>query len=161
VSDRDGREHLYLAPARDGMVVGAPTRLTAGETTDSFPAWSPDGRHLAFTREEGASSETWVIAPDDGRPPRRVTSGAGARCARFEPAGRGLLVSGAWGGRSLTLMRVPAEGGRAEPLPHPIVLGDVSAAILFNLSPDGRWVVFDERQSRGHVWVLEATEGRL
>jgi eukaryotic-like serine/threonine-protein kinase len=161
VSDRDGREHLYLAPVRDGTVVGAPTRLTEGEVTDRFPAWSPDGRRLAYVREEGASSEAWVIPVDGGAPPRRVTKGAGARCARFEPDGRALLVGGSWGGRSLTLMRVPVGGGRPEPLPHPIELGDTSATILFDLSPDGRWVVFDERQSRGHVWVLEAKEGRF
>ena len=160
-SDRDGREHLYVAPVRDGTVVGVPTRLTEGEVTDRFPAWSPDGRRLAYIREEGVSSEAWVIPVDGGAPPRRVTNGAGARCARFEPDGRALLVGGSWGGRSLTLMRVPVEGGRPEPLPHPIDLGDISAAILFNLSPDGRWVVFDERQSRGHVWVLEAKEGRF
>jgi Tol biopolymer transport system component len=161
VSDRDGREHLYLAPVRDGMVVGPPTRLTEGEVTGKFPAWSPDGRRLAYIRKEGVSSEAWVIPVDGGTPPRRVTSGAGARCARFEPAGRALLVGGSWGGRSVTVMRVPVEGGRPEPLPHPIQLGDTSAPILFNLSPDGRWVVFDERASRGHVWVLEAKEGRF
>ncbi len=161
VSDRDGREHVYLAPARDGMVVGAPTRLTQGEVTDNFPAWSPNGQRLAFIREEGASSEAWVIPADGGTPARRVTDGARARCVRFEPDGRALLVSGWWGGRSVTLMRVPVEGARPEPLPHPIELGDTSDAILFNLSPDGRWVVFDERQSRGHVWVLEAKEGRF
>jgi Tol biopolymer transport system component len=161
VSDRSGREHLHLAPVRDGTVVGAPTRLTEGEATDYFPAWSPDGQRLAFIREEGVDSEVWVIPADGGTPARRVTNGARARCAHFEPDGRALLVSGSWGGRSLTLMRVPVEGGRPEPLPHPIELGDTSATILFNLSPDGRWVVFDERQSRGHVWVLEAKEGRF
>jgi Tol biopolymer transport system component len=161
VSDRDGREHLYVAPVRDGTVIGAPKRLTEGEVTDYFPAWSPDGRRLAFIREQGVVSEVWVIPADRGSPARRVTNGARARCARFEPDGRALLVSGWWGGRAVTLMRVPTDGGRPEPLRHPMELGDTSATILFNLSPDGRWVVFDERQSRGHVWVLEAKEGRF
>jgi Tol biopolymer transport system component len=161
VSDRDGREHLYLAPVRDGRIVGAPTRLTAGEATDSFPAWSPDGQHIAFTREEGVSSEVWLVRADGVAPLRRLTSGADARAARFEPDGRALLVSGAWGGRALVLRRVPVQGGPAEPLPHPVELCDTNIPILFNLSPDGRWVVFDERQSRGHVWVLEAKGGRF
>ena len=161
VSDRDGREHLYLAPVRDGAVVGPPARLTEGEVTDHFPAWSPDGRRLAFTREEGASSEAWVIPVDGGAPARRVTKGAKARCARFDVDGRVLLVSAWWGGQSVTVKRVPVEGGEPVALPHPIELGDTADAILFNLSPDGRWVVFDERQSRGHVWVLEAKEGRF
>jgi Tol biopolymer transport system component len=161
VSDRDGREHVYVAPAREGTVVGSATRLTAGEATDHFPAWSPDGRSVAFTREESEGADVWTVPADASAPPRRLTTGAEARSARFEPDGRGLLVSGAWGGRALVLRRVPVQGGPAEPLPHPIELCDTNVPIVFGLSPDGRWVAFDERQSRGHAWVLEAKDGRF
>jgi Tol biopolymer transport system component/tRNA A-37 threonylcarbamoyl transferase component Bud32 len=161
VSDRDGRQHVYVAPARDGALAGPPVRLTGGEATDNLPAWSPDGRHLAFVREEGEDAEAFVVPATPPAVARRLTRGARARCARFEPDGRALLVSGWWGGRAVTLMRVPLEAGRPEPLPHPVELGDTPDAILFNLSPDGRWVVFDERKPRGHVWVLEAKEGRF
>jgi TolB protein len=161
VSDRDGRQHLYVVAARDGTVIGEPERLTEGAVTDSFPTWSPDGQSLGFIREQGAQSEAWLLPLNGVAPARRLTVNARARCARFEPDGRALLVSGWWGGRSVTLMRVPAEGGPAQALPHPVELGDTADAVLFNLSPDGRWVVFDERQSRGHVWILDAKEGRF
>jgi len=56
---------------------------------------------------------------------------------------------------------VSLRGGKAEPLPHPIDLGNTEEAGFFNLSPDGRFIVTDEPQSRGDIWLLEAREGRF
>ena len=60
----------------------APRAFTSGEGSDTAPAWSPDGRHLAFLsrRNEGEGAQLYVI-PVDGGEARRVTDlphGAGA-----------------------------------------------------------------------------------
>ncbi len=67
---------------------GAPARLTAGPS-DSAPAWSPDGSHLAFLR----AGQVHVVAPDGGEP-RRVTDlplGSGAPV--WSPDGRRLALT--------------------------------------------------------------------
>src|SRR5829696_9331289 len=46
-----------------GLRGGYPTQLTASEKPVSDPQWSPDGRRLAFVRDE----EIWVIESDGSR----------------------------------------------------------------------------------------------
>jgi TolB protein len=43
----------------------------------SQPAWSPDGRHLAFTAGSGGDAELW-IARADGSRATRITRSQGA-----------------------------------------------------------------------------------
>lgn len=53
---------------------GAPRRLTANKASDGSPAWSPDGRRLAFvSRREGDSAGQLYVLPLDGGEPERIT----------------------------------------------------------------------------------------
>ncbi|MCE3004699.1 MAG: hypothetical protein LW860_18690, partial [Xanthomonadaceae bacterium] len=54
---------------RDG---GNPLRLTADASSDSGPAFSPDGRWLAFSRAHDGNLEVYVM-PAAGGTPRRLT----------------------------------------------------------------------------------------
>jgi eukaryotic-like serine/threonine-protein kinase len=58
----DGRFHIYV------KLVGAANhlQLTSGDSNDSFPAWSPDGRWIAFQREDRAGTHTLLISPLGG-----------------------------------------------------------------------------------------------
>ena len=66
VSDATGDFDIWIMEA-DGA---APRRLTNAPGLDSRPAWSPDGRHLAFTTNRRGHLEIWVMASDgrDQRP---------------------------------------------------------------------------------------------
>jgi Tol biopolymer transport system component len=77
VSDRDGTYAIYLAN-EDGSAV---TRLANGQT----PAWSRDGRRLAFSR-----SGIWVINAD-GSGLRQVTGDG--REPTWSPDGRTIVFS--------------------------------------------------------------------
>ena len=51
ISDRDGWDHLYVAPASGG----APIQITKGQYEAWRPSWSPDGTRIVFDSNEGAN----------------------------------------------------------------------------------------------------------
>src|SRR6185369_1976048 len=51
LSDRDGWDHLYVAPAAGG----APVQITRGQYEAWRPSWSPDGTRVAFDSNEGSN----------------------------------------------------------------------------------------------------------
>jgi dipeptidyl aminopeptidase/acylaminoacyl peptidase len=51
LSDRDGWDHLYVAPASGG----APVQITKGQYEAWRPSWSPDSTRIAFDSNEGAN----------------------------------------------------------------------------------------------------------
>jgi dipeptidyl aminopeptidase/acylaminoacyl peptidase len=71
-----GRTHLWLVP----VAGGEPRQLTHGDVSSSSPAWSPDGRSIAFVsnrNEDGA--QIWLMPAEGGeaRQLTRVEGGAG------------------------------------------------------------------------------------
>lgn len=74
-SDRDGNLELY-SMEDDG---GAQTRLTNDPAADKFPAWSPDGQRIAWTR----GSDLWVMNADGANP---VNLSSGIADAVLKPA---------------------------------------------------------------------------
>jgi Tol biopolymer transport system component len=59
----NGQHHLYLK----AVGAGDPIPLTSGSGADYGPAWSPDGKSIAFVRQDSPSaSGVFVIAPVGG-----------------------------------------------------------------------------------------------
>lgn len=82
-SDRDGDRELYVMNA-DGSAV---TRLTNSAGMDDFPAWSPDGKKIAFVSDrDGLGGAIYVMNAD------------GTAVTRLTPLGAfgGLLGRPAW-----------------------------------------------------------------
>ena len=101
--DRRGRLHRRGRPApasssRLSLRGGYPTQLTASEKPVSDPQWSPDGRRLAFVRDD----EIWVIEADGSRVTWSSASpaGAGTRAGRPTVTGSRSCRDGAAGRRS-------------------------------------------------------------
>ncbi|MGP4009045.1 serine hydrolase [Streptomyces sp. 4N124] len=94
----DVRQHLHVLD----LTTGACRRITDGDWYASRPAWSPDGRKLAFTAATAPNADltahaaTHVVAVDDvAAVPQRVGFADGrAATAEWTPDGDALLVVG-------------------------------------------------------------------
>ena len=74
------RKHLYVFRLADGKM----TQITSGDYDDADPAWSPDGRSIAFASNRTAEPDNnfnatiWVVAADNtekGKTLTHVTTG--------------------------------------------------------------------------------------
>jgi Tol biopolymer transport system component len=65
----DGRPHVYIKLVGPGR----PLRLTQGQANDWGPAWSPDGRFIAFYREITVDRFALMLVPALGGVERKVT----------------------------------------------------------------------------------------
>jgi dipeptidyl aminopeptidase/acylaminoacyl peptidase len=118
---------------------GYPTQLTASEKAASDPQWSPDGRRLAFVRDD----EIWVVETDGSRLTRVVGKPGGGRAPRWSPDGHRLgFLSRRRGWSQVWLIDAPVpRRGRPAIEPKPpratVVTGSGVDVDAFEWSPDG------------------------
>lgn len=144
---REIYSHIYVFDVKTKTSV----QITTGPYDDSEPAWSPDGRTLAFTSKRSKepdlddNSDIFLIAPAAGETPRALTSSPGADTApAFSPDGKWIAyVEGgpepadAWY-TSNHVAVVPAAGGAPRALTSALDR-NVSSP---RFSPDGRSLLF-------------------
>jgi dipeptidyl aminopeptidase/acylaminoacyl peptidase len=113
----DRPRHVFVVAA-DG---GPARQLTDGTFDDQYPAWSPDGRWVAFTsarhadRDEDNACDVWIVSADGGEP-RRLTPTAGpVSWPTFSPDGRMVAYLGHAHPRDVSrhhrVFTVPVTGG--------------------------------------------------
>ncbi|MFN0006348.1 MAG: protein kinase domain-containing protein [Planctomycetota bacterium] len=157
VSRPDGKLDCMLLDGQTGL--GLP--LLGFDSAFGF-AWSPDGRSIAFGREEARSSTasaahgdivaTYVVPVDGSEPPRRIGVGGPTDWSR----------DGAW----IAVMRhsrttgLDVLGIRADGSGEPQVVAATAADEVGGLfSPDSRWIGYGSNQS-GEFRMYAAPVGR-
>jgi TolB protein len=148
-----GPLHPRLSPAGDRVVFscqaaiwvmpatgGTMTRLTSGDGFDTEPAWSPDGKRIAYLNGDSfGSGRVRVIGAEDGALAfARDNVRASGRLA-FHPDGKRLLANfrapGLMGVEALAWLDLST--GNAAPVTDP-----PQTARRWALSEDGRWIAW-------------------
>jgi tricorn protease len=104
---------VWLAPLEGGRA----WRLTDEGAPVSYPRFSPDGAHIAFTSRASGGPEVWVADVEGAAAPRRLTfwGRAATKVVGWLPDGR-IVASTSYGApiaRDAQLWAVDLEGGTA------------------------------------------------
>ena len=117
---------------------------------DTNPAFSPDGKTLAFIRIGSLGVSDVYLAPVSGGEPRRLTfDNMTAIGLTWTADGREIIFRSNRGGYP-TLWRIPAVGGTPELLP---AVGD--EAIEPAISHQGQRLVYTRRMMDSNIWRIE------
>ena len=138
-----GPDAIAFVHANDIWVVGRDggqaRRLTSDEGAETEPAFSRDGRWIAFTGEYGGNQDVYVVAAAGGQP-KRLTWHPGADVVQgWTPDGKILFQSGRAGAqtRLTQFYTVAVTGGLPAMLP-------VHQAYQGEMSDDGRMLAYQE-----------------
>jgi Tol biopolymer transport system component len=163
VSDRTGSLEIYVR-ALDGTATEMPLTGDGGENVQ--PAWSPDGKFLAYHAYKRGG--IWIIPSRGGTPKQIVPEGSkpawshdGKRIAYQSDEHADAAPRGYAAQNGSTIWMVDADGANPTELTHLGSPAGGHAAPVW--SADGRYVcfsVFDAGRNNG-VWLLKRETGAM
>ncbi len=156
----DAGSEIWVASVLEGRPAGPARRIAAGKDYARAPAWSPDSSTVAFRALDKEKSEVWLVPAHGAVPAFKLTNGAEARYLRWDAASGDILVSGTWGENRVTLRKVNPKTGASSPYRPEVEFGSRSSveAGLFDISANGKQLVFCRVDQGGHVWVFNTTK---
>ena len=147
----EARGELFTVPAKDGAV----RNLTQTQgVREHSPAWSPDGKWIAYLSDATGEYEIWLRAQDGSGTPRRLTTDGDAW--RFAPAWSPDSKRLAWGDRKRRLRVLEVESGKVTEVDRG-TQGDLDT---YTWSPDSKWLAYEtghpNRLPAIAIWSLDA-----
>ena len=142
---------LWLVSAQGG----AAKQITQAGTPAGghiCPAWSPDGKRIAFLNTDLASYQIWTVAVESGQAKQLTPPLSGDKADLvWHPGGQSLFFTM---GMMLFKLRVATDTG--ERLGKPVKVADLGFTIFRNpaFSADGKKIAYSSWTFNGNVWSV-------
>jgi Tol biopolymer transport system component len=160
--ETQGRSDIYVKLIGTG---GPPLRLTTTDpASDYSPAWSPDGRFIAFRRDLSREKAAVMLIPALGGPERKIaevfkSAFLPGPYLAWSPDGKSLVISNRESPKepaALFLLAIDTGEQRRLTSPPSQVRGDSCPAF----SPDGRALAFSRLiEARADLYLLAVSDG--
>jgi tricorn protease len=147
------RGDIYSVPVEKG----SPRNLTrTSGAHDRFPAWSPDGRWIAYMSDQSGEDEVWIAAQDGSTPPQQLTTGGKAQ--RYAPqwsADSKKIVFGDKDGRVYVVEVATKQMRQIADAPY----GQITD---YKFSPRGNFVAYTMGEANGMsaIYIWSAEDGK-
>ena len=126
------------------------TRVTFDPKADGCPAWSPDGRRLAFTSWRTGVSQIYVKDAEGGDQDQQLTTTPEDKCVLDWSRDGRYLLYGQQGGVTFDLWALSLESP-TKPIP---ILQTPFAEADAQFSPDGHWIAYmSDESGRFEIYV--------
>ncbi len=139
-----------------GKEPSQPIRFISSTQIEQYPAYSPDGRRIAFMSERSGADEIW-ICESDGSKTRQLTSFGGAAIygPSWSPDSQNIALTVAQKGMKEDIYVVNVNGG----VPRRMTT-DPAEDKWPNWSQDGKWIYFSStRSGREEIWKMPSSGG--
>jgi len=152
-------------------------RLTSDPGQDGHPAWTPDGKRIAFSSQRGdkSTSNLWWQRADGADEPQRLTESKNPQTyMSWHPSGKFLAFEETQLQTALDIMILPMSGDEStgwNPGKPTEFLGGSGQQYAPAFSPDGRWLAYTSTESTqdevyvrpfpgpGSKWQISTTGG--
>lgn len=154
----EARGDIFSLPAEHGFVKNI--TQTQG-VAERYPAWSPDGRNIAYWSDASGEYELWLAGTEDGSKPKKITSyGPGYRYSMFwSPDSKRI----AFIDKAMRINIVEVPSGKT------VVVDKANGFLHYALesfelswSSDSRWIAYsrDVENRQQAVFIADAITGK-
>ena len=152
-----GRYDLWIQPVSDQGASGPARRLTDQPGSVAHPAFSPDGKWVAYYRVVAGQRDIWIVPAAGGDPVQITDDPAADVHPAWSPDGTQLAFASERGG-AYRIWVTPVVDGHAAGAPRRLTAGPTTDT-LPAWSPDGKWIAYVGVASTGapDVWVVDAS----
>jgi tricorn protease len=132
---------------------GDVTRVTNSYFRDTDPAWSADGKWIAYVTDQTGRPEVWVATQDGDGAKRLSDSDSEKLSLNWMPDSKSMLYTTS----DHKLNMVNMETGQM----HTLATNETSGISGVTVSPDGAWIAYSksDRDFRQHVYFTPAGGG--
>jgi TolB protein len=156
---KDGGSQLYLVSADgssccDDKAKEKPVRLSTSLGIDTEPAYSPDGKFIAFTSDRGGSPQIYRVPVSGGEAQRLTFSGTYNVSARFSPDSKKLSYIQRNGNQYRVALQ-ELDTGQVQ------ILTDTSLDESPSFAPNGRTILYATNVRGKGMLATVSSDGRI